>query len=164
MIYIVEIPHQSAPSVWVADDEDGMVVRVSNYIEKMGKDWQEVYTFQDAKDYIRHDAHGVAVYMSDDEALAGFMTGDKLPMHQLGKSSWALRQALIETGALNSYGMTPAAQQLADALCGEAGIDDAGDWLDGLSRESWDALNNAANGSVADLAYMRGKAGLPAVV
>lgn len=173
--YIVEVPHQHAPSVW-RGSEATIIAAVNATIIQRRQDYELVDTLAQAIEYIGHDAHGIAVYDSVDEVLDDLIPRRKLPGHQCGKSLDALVRALQRDGVLDSDRLTESARALAlaiwrEQLAGGSGdpseeallLDgDLTDWLGNRTYPDKSLMLIAAvRGDVTALAEVRTEAGLP---
>ncbi|HXF45345.1 MAG TPA: hypothetical protein VNK91_04420 [Burkholderiaceae bacterium] len=170
MIYVLEVPHQMPPSVWM-DDESGIIDRVIRTIIQRRQDYELPKTLEEAIGYIGDDAHAHRVYMTDDEALRAYIDRD-VPPHQAGESLAALKKALQRARVLDEHGLDDEAyrialevwkEQIADGL-GEAGeVADMENIHEWLANRDFDPalLLRAAHGKVDALVAVRVAAGLP---
>ena len=87
MIYIVEIPHQRPASCWAVHTEQQAVDAINKQAIRSGQMFDD---FAEAIDYNGDDLSSQLVFMTDDEALAGWRDESNWQRH----GGWAARDAL----------------------------------------------------------------------
>jgi hypothetical protein len=161
MLFVIEIPHQMPAKCWYVFDDAKLISTVNAVIIQKHDGREFVETREEAEEYLADDLSRLIV-ADEDEALELFRDG--IGGHQGAKAWDKLRQAMIDAGVIDSYGMTPSGREIAEKMAEEAGIEDVDEALDGMSREVWQSFNEAANGDVGEIGYCRQKFGLPILV